>query len=87
MREERGEKRERGGERRKKRKICRFCSDSSIILDYKDQNLLENFITERAKIVSSRISGCCAFHQRRLSLAIKRARQIAILPYTISESY
>lgn len=73
--------------KRRRKKMCRFCADSSIIIDYKDQKLLQNFITERAKIVSSKISGTCSFHQRALSLAIKRARHISILPYASSESY
>ncbi len=72
-------------DRRKRKKICRFCADSQIIIDYKDYKLLENFITERAKIVSSRISGACALHQRILTLAIKRARQIALIPYASNE--
>jgi len=64
-----------------RRKVCRFCSDSSLIVDYKDVKNLTSFITERGKIIPSRISGTCAKHQRSLSLAIKRARMIALLPY------
>ncbi|HBQ21717.1 MAG: 30S ribosomal protein S18 [Deltaproteobacteria bacterium GWA2_38_16] len=71
--------------RKRRKKSCRFCADTSIVVDYKNQELLENFVTENAKIVPSRISGACAFHQRALTTAIKRARQIAILPYTICE--
>jgi small subunit ribosomal protein S18 len=67
----------------RKKKVCRFCADSAIVIDYKDKRLVESFISERAKIVPSRISGTCPYHQRQLSLAIKRARQIAIIPYSI----
>ncbi|MEJ5300578.1 MAG: 30S ribosomal protein S18 [Thermodesulforhabdaceae bacterium] len=66
----------------KHKKACRFCMDSSLKIDYKDANLLQHFLTERAKIVPRRITGNCAKHQRQLSEAIKRARQIALLPYT-----
>ena len=64
-----------------RRKVCRFCADASIVIDYKDQKLLRYFITERGKIIPRRISGTCAKHQRALTHAIKRARTIAILPY------
>lgn len=64
-----------------RRKVCRFCADSSIIIDYKDAKTLKYFITERGKIIPRRISGTCATHQRTLTLAIKRARTIALLPF------
>lgn len=64
-----------------RRKVCRFCADSKIEIDYKDQKLLKYFITERGKIIPRRISGTCAAHQRTLNQAIKRARTIALLPY------
>lgn len=64
-----------------RRKICRFCADSSLVIDYKDSKSLTHFITERGKIIPRRISGTCAKHQRVLMHAIKRARTIAILPY------
>ena len=64
-----------------RRKVCRFCADSSLAIDYKDQKLLKYFITERGKIIPRRISGTCARHQRSLTHAIKRARTIALLPY------
>ncbi|MBN2495551.1 MAG: 30S ribosomal protein S18 [Deltaproteobacteria bacterium] len=67
-----------------RRKICRFCADKSIEVDYKDPSLLRLFITERGKIIPRRISGNCAHHQRQVAKAIKRARQIALLPYTSS---
>ena len=65
-----------------RRKICRFCADSSLVIDYKDPRTLRYFMTERGKIVPCRISGNCAKHQRELTLAIKRARNIALLPFT-----
>ncbi len=64
-----------------RRKVCRFCADSKINIDYKDQKLLKYFITERGKIIPRRISGTCSKHQRVLTHAIKRARTIALLPY------
>ncbi len=64
-----------------RRKVCRFCADSSIIIDYKDSKSLRYFITERGKIIPRRISGTCSKHQRALTLAIKRARTIALLPF------
>ncbi len=64
-----------------RRKVCRFCADSSLAIDYKDPKALKYFITERGKIIPRRISGTCAKHQRALTVAIKRARTIALLPY------
>ena len=65
-------------------KHCRFCGrvDESVLLDYKNTTVLHNFLTERGKILPSRISGNCAYHQRALSSAIKLARVMALLPYT-----
>jgi small subunit ribosomal protein S18 len=68
-----------------RRKQCRFCGDKTVDIDYKDPRLLRSFITEGGKIVPRRISGNCAKHQRSVSLAIKRARTIALLPYLASE--
>ena len=68
-----------------RRKVCRFCADSSIAIDYKDSRMLRYFTTERGKIVPRRISGNCAKHQRILTVAIKRARNIALLPFTTSK--
>lgn len=65
-----------------RRKVCKFCADSSLVIDYKDPRTLRYFTTERGKVTPSRISGNCAKHQRVLALAIKRARKIALLPYT-----
>ncbi len=64
-----------------RRKVCRFCADSTMIIDYKDAKLLKHFTSERGKIIPRRITGNCAKHQRELTAAIKRARQIALLPY------
>lgn len=65
-------------------KVCRFCADSSIQMNYKDPDTLRMFITERGKIIPRRISGTCAKHQRQLTTAIKRARNIALLPFTVA---
>ncbi len=64
-----------------RRKVCRFCADANLVIEYKDPKLLKNFITERGKIIPRRISGTCAKHQRKVTVAIKRARTIALLPY------
>jgi len=66
---------------RKRKKVCAFCADKVEYIDYKDAAKLRKFISERAKILPRRITGTCAKHQRQLTTAIKRARQIALLPY------
>ena len=65
----------------RRRKVCKFCVDKTVNIDYKNVERLEKFITERGKILPSRISGTCASHQRNLARAIKRARAIALIPY------
>lgn len=86
--EERGEHGDRGGEDGGRgrgfgrRKVCRFCADKALKVDYKDQQALKYFLTERGKIIPRRISGNCAKHQREIATAVKRARMVAILPYT-----
>ena len=71
----------RGGIRRRK-KVCAFCTDKTIgSIDYKDGNKLKRYISERGKILPRRITGTCAEHQRAITVAVKRARQLAILPY------
>lgn len=70
----------------RRRRVCRFCADSSLRIDYKDAKMLRYFLTERGKIIPRRISDNCAKHQRELTLAIKRARQMALLPYTVDHS-
>lgn len=67
-----------------RRKVCRFCVDPKLVIDYKDAATLKQFITERAKIIPRRISGTCARHQRSLTRAIKQARLLALLPYVPS---
>ncbi len=71
----------RGGGFRKK-KVCQFCADKSETIDYKDVDKLKKYITERGKILPKRITGTCAMHQRDVTRAIKRARIVALLPYT-----
>jgi len=65
-----------------KKRFCRFCVDKVKTIDYKDAKRLEGFIRERGKIVSVRVSGNCAKHQRRIVEAVKKARFISLLPYT-----
>ncbi|MFW0884872.1 30S ribosomal protein S18 [Candidatus Acidulodesulfobacterium sp. H_13] len=65
-----------------RKKICRFCSDGKLKIDYKDFKLMRNFITERGKIMPRRITGNCAYHQKRISRAIKISRIVSIIPYT-----
>ncbi len=64
-----------------RRKVCRFCADKSLVIDYKSPQVLRYFITERGKLVPRRISGNCAKHQRGVSRAIKRARMLALMPF------
>ena len=70
-----------GRGRFRRRKICRFCIDKVDLIDFKDVKLLQSYVPERSKIMPRRISGSCAPHQRMLAEAIKRARNIALLPY------
>lgn len=65
-----------------RRKVCAFCLEKSKVIDYKDISTLRRFLTERGKIKSRRKTGTCAKHQRRLAIAVKRARHLAILPFT-----
>jgi small subunit ribosomal protein S18 len=78
------DKSEKGGMkvRRMKRKVCSFCVDKATGIDYKELPKIKKFISERGKILPRRVSGNCAKHQRQLTVAIKRARHIALLPYT-----
>ena len=66
---------------RRRRKVCVFCADKVSFIDYKDSAKLRKFISERGKILPRRISGTCALHQRELNTAIKRARNMALLPF------
>lgn len=85
--EQRGERRARsssrprGGQRRRGRKVCNFCADNIDRIDYKDVALLNNYVNERGRVLPRRRTGTCAKHQRRLSVAIKRARHVALMPF------
>lgn len=65
-----------------RKKACRFCSAPDLKIDYKDSRLLRSFITERGKIMPRRITGNCAYHQRKVTKAVKIARNLALMPYT-----
>ena len=67
--------------KRPRKKVCQFCADKSEFIDYKDIARLKKCMTERSKILPRRVTGCCAYHQRELTVAIKRARQVALIPY------
>ncbi len=69
-------------DKRKKRRQCNFCADKIETIDYKDLVKLRRYVTERGKILPRRITGNCAVHQRQLTVAIKRARTMALMPYT-----
>ena len=85
-REDRGGDMERGGGRGfGRRKVCRYCADKNLKVDYKNAGDLKYFVTERGKIVPRRISGNCALHQREVATAIKRSRNVALLPYTVMQ--
>lgn len=77
---DKGERRQ-GGARRPRKKVCAFCVDKAEHIDYKDIAKLRRFLSERSKIVPRRVTGTCARHQRELTVAIKRARHVALLPY------
>ena len=73
-----------GRRRGARKRVCKFCADKTAVIDYKDPQALRYFVTDRGKIVPCRISGNCARHQRKVALAIKRARNIALLPFTVT---
>lgn len=68
--------------RKGRRKVCGFCVDKAGDIDYKDISKLRKYVSDRAKIIPRRVTGTCSAHQRKLTIAIKRARQMALLPYT-----
>ena len=68
--------------RRTRKKVCALCANKDLVLDYKNADQLKKFINEKGKILPRRATGACAKHQRDITIAVKRARQIAILPYT-----
>ena len=84
--DDRGDKDGRGGKNRSapRRKVCRFCAEPTIAIDYKSPQLLRAFITDRGKIVPRRISGTCAKHQRSISVSVRRARMLALMPFTVT---
>lgn len=67
---------------RPRKKVCAFCTDKNNIIDYKDVNKLKKLVSDRGKILPRRITGTCAKHQREVTIAVKRARQVALLPYS-----
>jgi small subunit ribosomal protein S18 len=69
-----------------RKKFCRFCADKNLPLDYKHPEVLQDFVTERGKIIARRITGTCARHQRKLTREIKRSRQMALMYYTAVHS-
>ena len=69
-----------------RRKFCRFCSDKDLPINYKHADILNDFVTERGKIIARRITGTCAHHQRLLTTEIKRARQMALMVYTATHA-
>ncbi len=80
--DERGSKKmDRGGGGFHRKKVCRFCSENDYVLDYKDVKMMQSFVSEHGKIVPRRISGTCAQHQRKLTVAVKRARNLALVGY------
>ena len=81
MSEDRGDRVRRPRGRKPRRKVCQFCVEKVLHIDYKDVNRLRRFTSERGKILPRRMMGTCAKHQRQLSTAIKRARTIALMPY------
>ncbi len=68
---------------RRRKKVCAYCADKNAVIDYKDANKLKRYVSERGKILPRRITGNCAKHQRALTVAIKRARHVAIMPYVV----
>ncbi|MCL2569401.1 MAG: 30S ribosomal protein S18 [Oscillospiraceae bacterium] len=81
QKEQRDMKGGRAGGGRKRRKVCQFCVDKCQHIDYKDINRLKKFMSERSKILPRRTTGVCAGHQRQLTVAIKQARQVVLIPY------
>lgn len=71
------------GFRRPRKKICAFCADKNLEIDYKDVEKIKKFVSDKGKILPRRATGTCALHQRKVTEAVKRARTIALLPYTV----
>ena len=70
------------GPRKSRKKVCQFCVEKAEVIDYKDVSKLRKFVSERSKILPRRVTGTCAKHQREITTAIKRARHLALLPYS-----
>ena len=79
---DRGDRNDKMSRMKKRRKVCEFCADKVVTIDYKDGAKLRRKLSERGKILPRRMTGTCAKHQRELTEAIKRARHVALLPYT-----
>ena len=69
--------------RKPKRKVCAYCADKNLVIDYKQVDKLKKYVSEKGKILPRRVTGLCAKHQRDLTIAVKRARHIALLPFTM----
>ena len=82
MASDKADKGDRRPNKKGRKKVCAFCVDKVETIDYKDAAKLRRFMSDRAKILPRRVTGTCAYHQRELTTAIKRARHIALLPYT-----
>ncbi len=70
-------------QRKIKKKVCAFCADKTLVIDYKEADKIKKFTSEKGKILPRRVTGLCAKHQREVTLAVKRARHIGLLPYTV----
>ena len=70
-------------QRRIKKKVCMYCADKNLVIDYKDTDKLKKFVSEKGKILPRRVTGLCAKHQREVTTAVKIARHIALLPYSV----
>ena len=82
-REDRGDAPRRRTNVRRRRKVCVFCGENAQKIDYKDAALLKKYVSERGKILPRRITGTCAKHQRAITVAVKRARHVALMPYSV----
>jgi len=82
VRTKRKEKEEKGWQKKQKKKVCIFCVEKIHFVDYKDINVLRKFVSDRGKIRSRRVTGNCVQHQRDVAIAVKTAREMALLPYS-----
>ena len=79
-----GDRNDKTARPRKRRKVCQFCADKATFIDYKDVQLLRKYMTDRGKIKPRRVTGACRQHQHEMAMAIKRARVMALVPYTVT---